>query len=376
MEHQNEPMNDRVIFVGQPSGWSSTSDDMYYDHMHGYQYQDGYQHQPRQQYYDNRPRQQYDNRRPQIMNDGIEQENTDQNVVDTSKHLQAGKMYGIQKIRIEASISGSLTDMLSPGNSIFKIQPNNFKKLQLNSRANNRKHATDEDFTGDLSKTVILDVKLFNSGSHYPTPLGVEYTGMNPNHLTSNNAFQHVIKPLVPNNKEDRSIYSPDHIFTENMYNSFGKCDKKSLDYQVKFEGNDNEATVHNNGIVWSTIMDNIYRIDKWGSSVDHICSLNNDKYDNSKQHSPWVVIPRFIAKDVYDKIASELKIIEKSFVNLKDFQVKFSRADGREWNDINGLIGQQSTSDSDTQTHYNNNALNKEGYAFSEIEISYITYD
>jgi len=372
--------NDQVIFVndhhrrgGYGSDWSSGPDDMY-----DYQYD---QRRDARQFnvMDNRDVHFHNGEPPRMayardpIGQNVEVVDEDENEVE---HLQADQMYGIQKTVIVAAISGSLSDLMSPSKSTFKIQPNNLKNFRVNSRTTNRTNATKDDFTGDLSKTVILDARLISSGNHYPVPIGVEYTKMEPRHLTSTDAYQHMLKPAVPYVNENRSIYKPDSVFTANMYTSYGKCDKKSLDYQVKFEGNDNEATVYNNGIIWNTIMDNVGHMESWASSADHIYDLNEAKFNGPRHQSPWVVIPRHIAKDVYDQVACELKKIEKSFVNLNDFRVKFSRADGKNWNDIKGLIGQHAASNSETQKNYNDYAINKEGYAYAEVEISYITYD
>jgi len=408
---QGEPVDNKVIFLDQHryhdrgyggGGWSGGSgpDDFYYDGGGGYGgygpgggqvmvYDDRDSH-----YYGNPPMNPYTSppMNPNALRNPIDQgvENEEYNEEEgrkeeeeedgESKHLQANQMYGIQKIRIEASISGTLNDLLSPSKTTFQIQKNNLKQLRINSRTTNRKNATNEDFSGDLSKTVILDVHLISTGSHYGVPIGVEYSGMNPQHLTTNNCYQHILKPLVPLNKENRSIWTPNSVFSANMYRSYGKCDMNSLNYQIKFEGSENEATVHTGGIVWDTIMDNIDCMKKWQSSVDDIYDANDRKHESrarSRRPSPWEVIPRYIATDVYNKIAKALKNIEKSFVNLEDFQVKFHRADGASsWNDIHGLIGQEVASDSRTQTNYKNYAINKQGYAFAEIELSYITYD
>ena len=65
------------------------------------------------------------------------------------------------------------------------------------------------------------------------------------------------------------------------------------------------------------------------------------------------------MAKQVYDSIKTPLEDIEKRFMNLNDFHVRFSRADGKPFDSPHGLVGSPvngvSTAFLDTDFRYTN---------------------
>ena len=291
------------------------------------------------------------------------------------QHLTKEDVYGIQTKIIYAEINGTLEEFAAHSEkSEWKMTPNVAKSFGRLDKSKGRATANTCDYKGDLNKCILLDAIIIDAGNSHPRTSGINITGMVPSTVTDKKPYLWVMPANVPHININKSIFSPDNKFTRTMYEEYGKCDLDSLNSQIRF-GKGNLSSVDVEGIVWGTIMDNIKTKKSWAGAYHDIYDLNSAKLNNELK-SPWVEIPTKIARDVHASISEDLKWIEKSFVNLNELSVKFTPTNADAWNNVEGLIGQNISTDSETQLNHATSALETYGNQFARIELHYISYD
>jgi hypothetical protein len=367
-----DTVDDRIVYVRDGRGlvgssnWSSGADDpMFYGNggtmvfddrdvvNHYHQYPEG----------------------PRYMGEEIGEEAIGEG--EDEVHLRDEEMEGTQEIIVRASITGTMADLAEPTKCIWKIQPNNLNNFRTNTRRLNRRNASDKDLIGDLSKSIIFDVQQMASGNSFPVPLGVEIPECLPKHLTTADAYNTILAPHMPSHNDGgRSIYSPNNLFTRAMYKTHGRCDLKSLKKQIIFPDDDSgEALINISGLAWNRVMEYADRVESWAGSADYLWDIEARRRSDNTRRRKFEPIPQHIAKDVYDDIVMDINDISKAFVDLNKFSVKYARADGREFDSVQGLIGQQSSFGSETGTNYKNHAINRVNHAWVDLKIKYVTW-
>ena len=113
---------------------------------------------------------------------------------ESNDHLQINDVYGHQTMIIFAQIQGSLKDFAAtPSLTTWKMNPKILEHMKTNTRVTNRSNATKADLEGDLTKVIILDAHLIDTGNSFKTNIGIRCTGMQPKTFTRDNLFDWVL---------------------------------------------------------------------------------------------------------------------------------------------------------------------------------------
>ena len=118
-----------------------------------------------------------------------------------------------------------------------------------------------------------------------------------------------------------------------------------TLNQDIRFDVDPTKqfAVFNTHGIGWKVLNNNLASPncpDLLANAYDAIVAKNEHIMANPDSVHPQLAqVPYKVAQFVYDSIAAPLKEIEKSYVDLENWKVKFSPANKEAWNSVNGLI-------------------------------------
>lgn len=294
---------------------------------------------------------------------------------DDQDHLMADEVYGTQTKILHITFNGSLTGIAKGQvKTTWSLNDEMKKELKHVTASNNRSLAKDDDKIGDLSKAVLLEASIIQERSNFPVDIGVEIPGLKPNTLSSSQRYNWIITQETPTTTVKHSIFEPDSIFTKKDYKKSELLDMLTLDAQVDFNKDPSGkiARVDSDGFVWWNIMNNCAQGNFQGYE-DHLFEL--DEQAQRSRHAIGLPVPTEIAKPVYDNLKSRLLKLEKSFVDLRKFRIKFERADGEHWNSKTNIIGEGISLDEDSNAQINDMKLTEPYSATLKVELKYIMY-
>ena len=352
---------DGRMYGGGRSGWSDMKGDVY-DTPYVVQ-NTHYHHDDDRRYYD-QPR--------RGVSEEIGEECVDEEVPETGEHLTSNDVYGVQTAFIYPKIRGSLEEWANnPDKTVWTMSPKNLSQIRHNIRTVNRANATEEEFTGDLSRAVLLGARVINTKGKCPTDVGFNLSGLEPRVFTDNNRYAWLVPGDSGNMQVNESIFTPDSTFSRYMYERVEKCDLKSLDQQMRFDigADSNHALVDKRGYAWQVIMRNTYSQTHWAPYANELYAMNND------MSSRFAEVVKPIAEEVYGEIKADLENIGQHFVDLRTLEVKFERDDGEAWNQTNSLVGESMAFDEKSKLRLQDHTLNKQNEVGAMIELKFVLY-
>ncbi len=267
--------------------------------------------------------------------------------IDENGHLQANDMWGVQTRSFRMCTPDDMTleklAASAKNGYLWQMPAEEKKYLKQVGKMTNRSDVSDKDLHGDLDKALFLTATIVGFWNESTKPIALDIGGLMPTMHTSTGRHTYVINPTggaftVIN----KSIMEPDNLFTKHMYEHNQKCDLTTLKRHIRLEHDPEKqvALMDSNGIGWKVLVDNMRSEDSpFASALDTIYAKNPQLFDQPEtEHTQWAVVPYAIAQQVYDAIAAPLNNIEKSYINLSTWKVKFSPANKQAWNSISGL--------------------------------------
>ena len=256
--------------------------------------------------------------------------------LDDENHLQMEDLYGVQTRYFDIAIDASLSDCAkNQNNAIWKLNPEfaTFMKEVIVNK--NRSNASEDDMAGNIEHMIPLACTIVEVHNEHDVPIGINIPGLVPNTISNHGRYAWTLQPRTPPTQVEYKLSEPDNFLTQRMYSNWRKCDIDQLNREIQFSTDPQEkyAVMRTDGLAYEVLMDAIMD-GKFGNS------LNHNAISEAAQISRRVEIDEDIARKVYNSIETPLKDIEKRFMNLKDFQVRFSRADGKPFDSPHGLVG------------------------------------
>ena len=290
--------------------------------------------------------------------------------LDDDNHLQMEDMYGVQTKYFDISIDSSLSDCAkNQNNAVWKINPELVQFLKEIVTNKNRSTADKNDMTGNVERMIPLAATIVEVHNEHDVPIGINIPGFVPNTINSHGRFLWTIQPRTPPTQVNYQVSEPDNFLTKKMYTNWRKCDLEQLNREIQFSNDpqENYAVMRTDGLAFEVLMDAIME-GRFGDS------LNPHAITQAAQISRRVEVDQDVAKQVYESIKTPLEDIEKRFFNAKDFQVRFSRADGKPFDSPHGLVGSPvngiSTQYLDTHARYTKKR------AGIRLKLEYVTYN
>lgn len=269
--------------------------------------------------------------------------------IDPDGHLQAEELWGVQtKLFDITTPEGCTLEQLasSAKNGLFWEIPEEMKPyLKQVAKSQNRSAASKDDLDGDLNKALFLGAEVVSYYSDCPKRLAVDIPGLVPMVHTSTGRHNFVIPStrgqVVP---VGRSIFDADNIFTRHMYEKEQKCDIETLNQDIRFDVDPTKqfAVFNTHGIGWKVLMNNINSPscpEILANAYDAIAAKNEHIMGGDTQSPQLAQVPYKVGELIYNSIAEPLREIEKSYVDLENWKVKFSPANKEPWNSVNGLV-------------------------------------
>lgn len=269
--------------------------------------------------------------------------------IDSDGHLQTQDLYGVMtRIFSVKTPAGATLESLATSHKegVFWEMPADLKNMLKHvNKTQGRTTATEKDRFGALNKGLILKARVISYRSDCPKDLGVQIPGLVPTVFTDTGRFNLVIPAKCGNTVVKQDISEPDNVFSRYMYETNQKCNLKTLQNTVRLDVDPNKqhGLIATKSFPWKVLSDNLNMPQgPFEEHLEEIYQQNQHIFSNpDSQHVQYAKVPYEVAERIHSAIAEPLKQIEASYTNFDKFRIKFTPADGRPWNDPQGLIGE-----------------------------------
>lgn len=266
---------------------------------------------------------------------------------EEQEHISADDLYGVQtKLFYLTTPDGATLEQLanSAKDGLYWDMPDELKQLlKPVNKTVDRTNVSEKDLEGDLGKALFLSAKVVSYYSDAPKRIAVDIEGLVPTVYTDTGRHNWVIPANCPNTVIGQPITEPNNIFTRHMYAHNQKCDLKTLQRHIRFDIDHNKQVcgMDSKGIGWKVLMDELNKPDCiYADAIEAIYAKNQHIIDNpDSPYSQIAQVPYQIGEEVYESIAAPLRQIEKAYIDFGKWKVKFSPADKKAWNSVDGLI-------------------------------------
>jgi len=293
---------------------------------------------------------------------------------ETEEHLKTRDVFGHQKIILYAHVTASLKELQSnPAKASWRLSGKELDAMKFNIRKTNRTNATSEERTGDITRVIPLTLRVISAGSNFDIGLTANGSGLEGRVCVGKEPALWVFPPNSPSQRVDEEVGNPDSRFTAEMFKKVMACDRESLKKQLLFGKGSNEHIAHADahGHVWKEIT-RCARNPKFASCADAIYEYDAKRLEGSLD-SNMIPIPLQLAEYVHAKITKDLDEIEKSYINMNDFEIKFGRVDGKAWDDCLGLVGEAAAYDDDSRQTLHSTLLTTQHTVHVLCEFGYL---
>ena len=297
-----------------------------------------------------------------------------QDSAEEETHLQKKDVYGYQKIKFFAHMTASRKDLANePTLATWKLPEKELERMKFNIRKTNRNNATSKERVGDVTRVIPLDCRIIQAGNTFDGDLGITATGLEGRVCVGR---EPVLWTLPANNHSSNiseEVGDPDSVFTTNMFKKIMACDRKDLEKQLLMGhgSTPNQGLIDVKGHAWTVVMQHAHT--PQFASYAQVLYDYDHKRKAGTLDSNMVPIPLKIASFVKNKIEKDIANIEKSYIDMNDFEIKFSRIDGRAWDDTMGLVGEAASYDTDSQNTLNSHTLTTPHKAYVFLELGYL---
>jgi len=300
--------------------------------------------------------------------------------IDDEGHLKVDDMYGVQtKTFFIRTPPGATLESLQANHKdgyFWNISPQISGYLRHVGKSVGRKDASEKDRHGVLSKALLLAADILHFQSNCPKDLSIDAPGLVPSYISETGRHTFVI-PAHSNGVINQNICQPDNLITKDAYEKNEICSVKTLQNAIRFDIDPNKQTAHitTNTFPFQILCNNMN--DPNGAYYDiaeAIYAKNKQVFSElSNPGHKMVVVPAEIGKNLYDTLAQPLKDLEKRYVDLGNYKVKISPADGKAWNHVDGLIGESAVFGAESTGFEREQKLNTPISAYAAIQIKYV---
>lgn len=300
--------------------------------------------------------------------------------IDDEGHLKVEDMYGVQTktffIRTPAGATLESLQAQHKDGYYWNISSQITGYLRHVGKSVDRKNASDKDMHGVLSKGLLLSADVLHFQSNCPKDLSVDLPGLVPTYISENGRHNFII-PAYGNGVINQNICQPSNLITEMEYSRNEKCDEVALKSAIRFDIDPSKQTAHiaTNTFPFQILRDNMDKANGAYTEVaEAIYAKNRQVFSelNTPGHKT-VIVPAEIGKHLYESLAAPIKDMEKRYVDLGNYKVKLSPADGKAWNHVDGLIGESSVFGADSTGFEKEHKLNTPISAYAAIQIKYV---
>jgi len=302
-------------------------------------------------------------------------EQVDNNVITNDqmgKHFNVSRTDSKQSVtrrRLVVNFSGSMQDFYDDAKKTkWMISGDKSKIFQVPVKRKPGEKPTDEKI-GDLTKIMLVDVSVkYRDGREMPAGVPVVFDLMQ---INEKNEVSKIIQGGVYNNDMDS--------FALTVYpGEQGRCNEHliQLEYDAKTMalidkyGAHSEESIRKQNMkhpgetsIYVGIKDLVGKI-----ILENAPKLNIDTKKVQVHDGTWMKIE----DSLFERVITQLKTIwpQLPLNDFRNFYVEMRRADGKEWNDLEGLISDDADNKAKQQI------LNRARRATIEIEIAYIIRD
>lgn len=267
--------------------------------------------------------------------------------MDEHGHLQSKDMNGVERRILDVSLPVGITlatlQKEYPNGYKFEIPYDIKKTMRSVTVLQNRTHADEDAYTGDLGKVLPLSVRVISERSNAPMDIAVDIPGVVPTTLTGNDRHAWVIDSGIGNTvRINEDIFVPDNMFTKHMYQQSSKCDMNKLNKECRMDVDPHKKVAHmeTKGVAWKVLMDNVAE-GHFADAEDAIYQMNEPIFNShDSEYSHVAKVPYEVAKVVYEAIAGGIREIERSYVDLNNFAITLKPASGLAWDHTEHLVG------------------------------------
>ena len=297
-------------------------------------------------------------------------------------HLTDKDMFGVKEAIWDIDIDPGMTlETLAadhPDGYLWKLSEEELKQMRHNTRLQDRRNATEEDYEGSIRKGLFLSAELISDQNDTKVKLNVDIESMLPCTFTGKGRSNWTIQGNCPQgrvfNKE--SIFDPNSYFTRRMYEKQQLYNKKTLERDIKmtYDASKEWIAMPLDGVGWEKVMDNWHN--PAFKEVNEIIQEKNKHIfaageEIGSGHS--ALVPYALGEAIFEYLSEPLEKIEKSFVDFSKLRVKFTRKDGEAWNSPKGMVGDSQSYGKDAVGVETQHNLHKPIAAGLTIRVKYV---
>ena len=275
---------------------------------------------------------------------------TVEGLIDEEGHLQTKDLWGVQQRLLTISLpAGTTLEDLQRNhrNGIYWDMSEEFKQqMRQIATSRNRKNAGPEDRVGNTGKMLIVGAKFMNHTSDCKKAFGLDIPGLVPEAGDGKRMFNYIVTPTNGNPcVMNAELSNPSDMMTRSMYEQKQKFDLATLKKAINLENpaDPKTALMPTNNIGWKVLLKNMGEGGYFEDVADTVVRLNpsyfEQRVDPDEVH--YAKVPVDVAKDVFKAIAKPLEDLEKCYVNLDEFRIKWVPVDGNAWTHAAGLINE-----------------------------------
>jgi hypothetical protein len=198
------------------------------------------------------------------------------------------------------------------------------KEVEKSALLSNRSKAK---YEGDPSRSVIETVKVQLVDNHIPLPVGVSIPTVEARVFDRVGTQFTFVMGAGEQSRPAEVVYSSDSVLRDPNMRRYGMMTEESVrsSYGLHIGGECYQVKAD------SPIIGAMVRVPKLKQILD-----DAEVYQDKRQKFRYVVLPR----DVVDKVAERISEVLRDLphVDMNKFSVKFLRADGRAWTDLEGV--------------------------------------
>jgi hypothetical protein len=295
-------------------------------------------------------------------------------------HLPADKLEGVRNITLHVALpEGSTLESLQKNykDGYYWAPPAHvLDKLRHITSMQNRANPSEKDYEGSIRKMLIVGAEVMTENRDTPKEIAIDIPGLVPEYATDTGLHNWVIDKGHGTLSIGQSIFNPDNMFTEEMYNQLAKCDLKALKNHINLGADSNKqfALMETQGVGWKVMTSN------WSNFSDFheaVVKHNPQMFDGSVQNVSFMAkVPYALAEELHNAISEPIKNIEKSLVDFSKFRIKLSPANGQAWNHDEGLIRETMGLDAESKEYERTTESHRPISASVRLNLKYTLMD
>ncbi len=249
---------------------------------------------------------------------------------DNTEHLRADMFSKPQRIIIDFDITASPAELqANPKKLEWALREELLSKFKANTATSNRDLAGEDKLMGNLSRAILLNMRIIQQANTFPFFMGLNITDMMPVNLHMNGACVWRIPPDTKTMKVDENVFEPTNFVTRYMYENVASCSPEDLNASIRhIEGTKTSpahAMIAVGSLAHAWLKSTLKGSDRWNGELGK--ELRSLAFNPADDQAAVQVTSR-IASELHEELSGPINDAMAAFTNLNDLRASYHRAD------------------------------------------------